>query len=70
MLQLPLNPKLVYFMLQISMLFLRREMYSIQKNAPNIREMSGTAGNLAFVSAFVLKADFGWVPSLHLSAFS
>lgn len=52
------------------MFFLRREMYSIKKNATNIREMSGTAGDLAFVSAFVLKADFGWVPYLHLSALS
>lgn len=69
-LQLPLNPKLVVFMLQITMLVRRREMYSIKNNATNIREMSGTAGNLAFASAFVLKADFGWVPYLHLSAFS
>lgn len=34
-------------------------MYSIQKNAINIGEMSRTAGILAFVSAFVLKAVFG-----------
>lgn len=45
-------------------------MYSIKKNATNFREMSGTAANLAFVSAFVLKADSGWVPYPHLSAFS
>lgn len=69
-LQFPLNPKLVVFMLQITVLVLRRELYSTKKNATNIREMSGAAGNLAFVSAFVLKADFGWVPYLHLSAFS
>lgn len=69
-LQFPLNPKLVVFMLQITMFFLRTEMYSIKKNATNTREMSGTVGNLAFVSAFVLKADFGCVPYLHLSAFS
>lgn len=68
--QFPLNPKLMFFMLQITMLALRREMYSIKKNATNIREMSGAVGNLAFVGAFVLKADFGWVPYLHLSAFS
>lgn len=57
-LQLPLNLRLVYFVLQSSLLFLITEMYSIQKNAINIGEMSRTAGNLAFVSAFVLKAVF------------
>lgn len=57
----PSKPKIGVFMLQITMFFLRREMYSIKKNATNIREVSGTAGNLPFVSAFMLKADFGWI---------